>query len=101
MSFLDVVKDHPVVSTVLIFSVFAALGVLAFNFSQATFVDEQGCKWVPMKHPETGEAFTSKSGLQDYFEEQGKQVPEDLQLQVGDGVLHRKLICSNTGGETE
>lgn len=94
----DVVKSHPVISVVLVSAVIAALGLLAVNFSQGTFVDDQGCQWVPMKHPETGEVFTSETGLQNYFQDHGEQVPDSLQLQVRDGVLHKKLTCVNGGG---
>ena len=78
--------------------VFAGLAVTAVTYSQATFVDDQGCKWVPVENPETGEPFSSEGKFEGYLQEQGKQMP-DIQLQVRDGVLHQKLTCVNTGGE--
>jgi hypothetical protein len=93
----DFVKSPLVVYLVAVFAVLAVIGVLALNFSQGTFVDDQGCKWIPMENPETDEPFTSESELQNYFESYGEQVPDGLQVQVRDGVLHQKTICSGGG----
>jgi len=95
----DFVKRRLLVYLFGLFIVLAGLGILAVNFSQGTFVDDQGCNWVPMENPETGEAFTSESGLEDYFEENGETIPDSLELQVRNGVLHQKVECSVEGGE--
>jgi hypothetical protein len=98
MDFPGYVKEHPVISALVFFAVFGTLAYTAANFAQGTFVGNQGCKWDPVENPETNESFSSVSELEDYAEEHGESIPENLQLQVRDGVLHQKMTCVNSGG---
>lgn len=102
MSFVpSIVKDQPVVSAFLVLGVLGGLAVLAVNFSQGTFVDDEGCGWTAFNNPEGGN-FTSRAEVQTYFEENGRQVPDQLELDVRDGTVYQKIpdSCGTVGGES-
>ena len=94
---LGFVKDHPVISALSVFAVIGLLAVLASIYSTGTLVDSSsGCgEWMELTYPETGEAFTSVSEFENFVEENGGTAPEDLNVQMQDGVLHQKLACVN------
>ena len=101
MDFPGFVEEHPAISVVLVLAVVAGLGVTAVFYSQSTFVDDSTGdprSWQKAVNPETGQVFDSKQGFQDYVQETGRTVPDELMLEYRDGVLHYKAPCGTVGG---
>lgn len=87
-----------------IVSFFAAVGVLGFTamiYSQGTFVEDQGCgAWEPAVNPGTGNLFESEQAVQNFFEDNGIEMPEDFQVRTNDGQVEYKAPCGAVGGDT-
>jgi len=95
--------DHPYLSGGAVLAVAAViLFVAAPGFLQGTFVDDQGCPWRPVNNPKTGGNFTSESDYREYVQDQGQTLPDDVRLQVRDGVLYQNAGgCGGVGGGTQ
>ena len=98
----DFVKSHPVISVVLLSSVMLAVGFTAYSFTQGTgFVDDEGCAWSPLQKP-SGANFTSTEEVENFFQQNDKEIPDELRLQEKDGVVYHNIPgeCGTVGGET-
>lgn len=97
MSFRVFVKNHLVLSIGFAAALLLFLGALSVVFTQGTFVDSSsGCgDWMPVENPETGDTFESVSDLEEFVEGREASLPNDLELEVMNGVVHQKLGCVN------
>lgn len=95
--------DHPYAAGASLLVLLGAAAVLvAPGFFQGSFVDDQGCPWRPVENPETGGNFTSTSQVYEYLDSREASLPDDVELQVRDGVVYQKISdgCGTVGGET-
>lgn len=99
MSVSSVVRKHPAITSVVILSFFGVLALSASMFTQGTFVDDNGCSYTPLNNPSGGN-FTSTDQVEDFFEENNREMPSDLLLEERDGVVYHTVEgeCGTVGG---
>ena len=98
----DSVKSHPVISVFAVLVVAGVIGFAAYSYTQGTgFVDDQGCAWSPLQKP-SGANFTSTEEVEDFFQQNDEEIPNELRLQEKDGVVYHNIPgeCGTVGGET-
>lgn len=89
------------ISAVSFFAVVGVLGFTAMNFSQGTFVEDQGCgAWEPAVNPETGSVFESEQDVQSFFQENNVEMPEGFQVRTYNGELQYQTPCGTVGGDS-
>jgi hypothetical protein len=100
MSLSGFVEDRPVASLLLFGLVAVGLtALLATVFTQGTFVDDNGCTYTPFNNPSGGN-FTSIDQVENFFEENNREMPSDLLLQERDGIVYHSVQdeCGTVGG---
>lgn len=95
------VKKHPFLSTISVLLLIGGLGLTAVFYNQATFVDDQGCGWTAFNNSNGGN-FTSIDQVENYFDEHGQEIPENLSLRVENDTVYQQVpgSCGTVGGET-